>query len=171
MGLGPGSACEFGDDTGLFHWAERDLLLTAINSDWPTWGKTRAHVKVEHTSRVPWHQCCSFRRAAMQLCSGKASLNTSFQKNFASREPEQVRLLVVVLQVGMLKWRLQENFASNSPVHLSEDHKRPYFQWDLTRGYWTSVASPSIRSYLETASVVTHCTYCLREENLRKMFL
>lgn len=29
----PGSACEFEDDTGLFHWVEKDVLVTATNSD------------------------------------------------------------------------------------------------------------------------------------------
>ena len=168
MGLGPGSVCEFEDDTGLFHWLERDLLWTAVNSDWPTWGKTRAHVKVEHTSIVPWHLCRSSRRAAVQLFSGRACLNTSFQKKLTSREPERVRHLVVFLQVGMLKWMLQGNLAFNLSNHLCEGHKWPHFQWDLTRRYWTLVAPRSIRSYLEIPSSSTDCTYCLGEEKLRQ---
>lgn len=95
MGLGPGSLCEFEDGTGLFHWVERDLLLTTINWDRSTWGKTRAHVKAEHTIIVPWHLCCSSRWAELP-CSYFLAEHAStlpFQKKIASKEPEQVRHL------------------------------------------------------------------------------
>lgn len=88
MGLGPGSPCEFEDDTELFHQVERDLLLTTINSDWPTWGKTRAHVKVEHTSvvlQISSHAVIFWQRMPQHFLSEKVSLKGAWMSKAFGR--------------------------------------------------------------------------------------
>lgn len=130
-----------------------------------------APVKVEHSSIAHRCLCCSFRQATTQSFSSRTCLNTSIQTKLASWEPECVRHLVVLHGSWQMEMKSTREFNFNSSIDLHEDHKWAHFQWDLTWRYWTSMAPPSVRSYLRYPTSITITPIVPGKKSLDELWL